>query len=157
RCRLADGGNAHVADEALLPQTVEAVGYAVFPQDPFYRHDPAAGPRADPVVELQQVDRRALQAGEACPEPLLDLTRYVFQVRDVEVEFGREIGLRTSLRNQPGEGLLRLSVAVLRGRIDPVDAARHGTADGLALRRVVLVNDDAADGAGAEDDLGDAD
>jgi hypothetical protein len=108
-------------------------------------------------VKLQHVHRRPLEAGEVAAEALLDLRRDVLEVLDVEAELGREVGCRAGFRDQPGERFLGLAVPVLRRGVDPVDPARQRAADRFPLRRVVLVDDDAADGAGAEDDLGDLD
>ena len=80
----------------------------------------------------------------------IDLRRDVLQVLDVEIELGREIGLGPGFRQQPAERLFRSSVAVLRGGVEPVDAARERAADRSPLRRVVLVDQGPADGAAAD-------
>ncbi|MNC89039.1 hypothetical protein D3C83_49290 [compost metagenome] len=108
-------------------------------------------------MQLQQVHRRALEAGEAARQAVLDPRRDVAQVIDVEIELGGQVGRRAGLGQQPAQRFLRLAVAVLRRGVDPVDAARQRAADRLALRGVVLVHQDAAHGAAAEDDFRDFD
>src|SRR5690606_17908024 len=110
RGRLPERGDAHEADEVIVAQALEAVGDAVRPEDLLHRHHPAAGFRADAVVELKEVDRRTLQPREALAQALLDLARDVLEVLDVQAELGGDEGLGAGFRQEPAERLLRLPV-----------------------------------------------
>ena len=74
-------------------------------------------------MQLQQIDRCALEPRKACCQSRLNLCRDVFEMLDVETELGGEIGRRAGFRQQPAERFLRLAVAIQRGRIDPIDPA----------------------------------
>jgi len=120
-------------------------------------HDAAACTVAEAIVKLQEVDRRALEPRQAGRQALLDLRRDVFEVLDIEAELGRQMERLRDLRQQPAERFFRLAIAVLCSSVDPVDSARDRAAYRLALCRVILVYEDAADSPAAENDFRDGD
>ena len=106
-------------------------------------------------MQLEQLDRAHVEALQARLEAALDLAADVVEAAEVEAHLGRDVGLPLDLLEQPAERLLGLAVAIGGCRVDPVDAGVERALERLAPGGVVLVDQDAADPAAAEHQLGD--
>ncbi len=129
RC-LAQRGDPEVPEQALAPQLVEDVEDASVLQYLVGSEHSAVGLRPDLVVELEQRHALHPQAAEALVQAALDLPADVGEVSRVDGEFRRDVRRRAEFRQQFADRFLRASVAVLCGRVDPVDPGIEGHPQG---------------------------
>ena len=140
--------------EALAAHRVEGVGRAARAQHVGDADGLARGGGADGVVEQKHVDRIAPEPLQAARQAGLHLAGDVVEPGAIEMDLGRDHGPLVDLGEQPAKRLLRAPVAIHRRRVDPVDAAIERHADGPPPGLVVGVDQQAADVAAAEHDLG---
>ena len=154
RSRIAQRGDAEEVEQALVAQALESLGDAVRAQHLPHADGALGGLGPDRVVQLEQIDRVALQALQALLQARLDLAGEI-GAAEIEPDLGREIRLGVDLLQQPAERLLRLAVAVGGCGVDPVHAAIEPAPQRRELGVVVGMDQDAADEAAAEHQLGD--
>jgi hypothetical protein len=101
-------------------------------------------------MQLQQIDRIALQPLQALFQTLFDLSRDIAEPAGIEGKLGRQIRLIVDLAQQPAQRFLGLAFAVRWRGVDPVDAGIEGPTYSPAFSVIVLVNQQTADKTAAK-------
>ena len=136
-------------------EAVECVGDAVPVQNLFRAQGlPAADPRSDVIVQLQQLDLLQPQPLEARFQAALDPARNIVHVLGFEPDLGGHLGTRHQRLQMAADGFLRRAMAVDRRGVDPIDAAGDRAPQRVVARRLVGFDQDPAGNAAAERELG---